>query len=94
MAICPGARLGPYEVLSSVGAGGMAEVSRARDTRLDRIVAIKILPEHAAGRDGLREPFQRKTGPLSSPNNLRSGVPSDLASRSVWVEAENGGAYI
>lgn len=67
MAICPGARLGPYEVLSSVGAGGMAEVSRARDTRLDRIVAIKILPEHAADRDGLREPFQGKLGRFHRP---------------------------
>ena len=45
MALITGARLGPYEILSALGAGGMGEVYRARDTRLDRDVAIKILPE-------------------------------------------------
>ena len=43
MPILPGRRLGPYEILSAIGAGGMGEVYRARDTRLDRIVAIKVL---------------------------------------------------
>jgi len=45
LALTLGARLGPYEILSALGAGGMGEVYRARDTRLDRDVAIKILPE-------------------------------------------------
>ena len=45
MPISPGARLGSYEVLSPLGAGGMGEVYKARDTRLDRIVAIKVLPD-------------------------------------------------
>ena len=44
MPIITGKRLGPYEILSAIGAGGMGEVYRAKDTRLDRIVAIKILP--------------------------------------------------
>src|ERR1700688_3852241 len=44
MAIVPGRRLGPYEILSAIGAGGMGEVYKARDTRLDRNVAIKVLP--------------------------------------------------
>ena len=45
MALTPGVRLGPYEILSALGAGGMGEVYRARDTRLNRDVAIKVLPD-------------------------------------------------
>jgi serine/threonine protein kinase len=47
MALQLGQRLGPYEILSAIGAGGMGEVYRARDTRLNRTVAIKVLPAHA-----------------------------------------------
>ena len=46
MPLSPGTRLGPYEVLGPLGAGGMGEVYRAKDTRLDRSVAIKVLPSH------------------------------------------------
>ena len=46
MPLTPGARLGPYEVIAALGAGGMGEVYRARDTRLDRDVAITVLPSH------------------------------------------------
>jgi serine/threonine protein kinase len=59
MPTLPGRRLGPYEILSAIGAGGMGEVHRARDIRLDRIVAIKILPTHLADKSELREPFER-----------------------------------
>ena len=69
MAILPGRRLGPYEILSSVGAGGMGEVYRARDTRLDRIVAIKILPDHLASRADLRERFEREARTIASLNH-------------------------
>ena len=48
MRLDPGTRLGPYEIVSAIGAGGMGEVYRARDTRLKRDVALKILPESFA----------------------------------------------
>jgi len=66
MPLTPSTRLGPYEILSSIGAGGMGEVYRARDTRLDRTVAIKILPEHLSGNPQLRERFDREAKAISS----------------------------
>jgi eukaryotic-like serine/threonine-protein kinase len=69
MAILPGRRLGPYEILSSIGAGGMGEVYLARDTRLDRIVAIKVLPTHLADRSELRERFEREARTIASLNH-------------------------
>src|SRR5258708_16094504 len=69
MAILPGRRLGPHEILSSVGAGGMGEVYRARDTRLARIVAIKVLPSHLADRPELRERFEREARTIASLNH-------------------------
>ena len=58
-ALTAGSHLGPYEILSVAGAGGMGEVYRARDTRLSRIVAIKVLPQHLSGQAELRERFER-----------------------------------
>src|ERR1700682_5504977 len=69
MPILPGRRLGPYEILSAIGAGGMGEVYRARDTRLDRIVAIKVLPTHLADRTELRERFEREARTIASLNH-------------------------
>src|SRR6202521_2655484 len=69
MPILPGRRLGPYEILSAIGAGGMGEVYRARDTRLDRIVAIKVLPTHLADRSDLRERFEREARTIASLNH-------------------------
>ena len=66
MALPPSTRLGPYEVLSSIGAGGMGEVYRARDTRLDRTVAIKILPTHLSFSPQARERFEREAKAISS----------------------------
>ena len=58
MALAPGTRLGPYEVTVQIGAGGMGEVYRARDTRLDRTVAIKVLSTEVAGDTDLRSRFE------------------------------------
>jgi serine/threonine protein kinase len=60
MALAPGTRLGPYEVVGALGAGGMGEVYRARDTRLDRSVAIKVLPVALAGDPARRSRFERE----------------------------------
>ena len=65
MALDPGTRLGPYEVLSAIGAGGMGEVYRARDTRLDRSVAVKILPAALAADPQFRERFDREARAVS-----------------------------
>src|SRR5258707_1137289 len=69
MGVKAGTRLGPYEILTSIGAGGMGEVYRARDTRLDRIVAIKVLPSHLADRSELRERFEREARTIASLNH-------------------------
>ena len=64
-----GTKLGPYEITGAIGAGGMGEVYRARDTRLDRIVAIKVLPTHLADRSELRERFEREAHTIASLNH-------------------------
>jgi serine/threonine-protein kinase len=69
MALTSGTRLGPHEILSAIGAGGMGEVYRARDTRLIRIVAIKVLPTHLADRSELRERFEREARTIASLNH-------------------------
>ena len=69
MALSPGDRLGPYDVIAAIGAGGMGEVYKARDTRLDRSVAIKVLPEHIAKREDLRARFEREARAVASLNH-------------------------
>ena len=69
MALITGTRLGPYEILSALGAGGMGEVYKARDTRLDRIVAIKILPAHVASDPDLRGRFEREARAVAALNH-------------------------
>jgi serine/threonine protein kinase len=66
MNLAIGARLGPYEVLSPLGAGGMGEVYRARDTRLDRTVAVKILAQHLSSTPERRQRFDREARAISS----------------------------
>jgi len=65
MTVSAGIRLGPYEVLSPLGAGGMGEVWKARDTRLERIVAIKVLPQHLSSSPELRLRFEREAKTIS-----------------------------
>ena len=69
MALESGTRLGPYEVLSALGAGGMGEVYKARDTRLDRLVAIKVLPDALASHPERHERFEREARTISSLNH-------------------------
>jgi Tol biopolymer transport system component len=69
MSLSSGARLGPYEILSALGEGGMGEVYRARDTRLERIVAIKVLTTALAADPQLRERFEREARAISSLNH-------------------------
>jgi serine/threonine protein kinase/Tol biopolymer transport system component len=69
MSLNEGTRLGPYEIGSPVGAGGMGEVYRARDTRLDRTVAIKILPRHLSENPEARERFEREARAISGLNH-------------------------
>ena len=66
MSLQPSTRLGPYEIISAIGAGGMGEVYRARDTRLDRIVAVKVLPAHLSTNSQSRERFEREAKAISS----------------------------
>src|SRR5262252_10962240 len=65
MALASGAHVGSYEILSLLGAGGMGEVYKARDTRLDRTVAIKILPDTLAADPQFRERFDREARAIS-----------------------------
>ena len=76
--LAPGARLGPYEVLAPIGAGGMGEVYRARDSRLGRTVAIKILPEHLSSNAQLRERFLREARTISGLNHPHICTLHDL----------------
>ena len=69
MTIASGTKLGPYEVLEPIGAGGMGEVYKATDTRLDRTVAIKVLPSHVSDNPQVRERFEREARTISQLNH-------------------------
>ena len=69
MPLASGTTLGPYQIESPLGGGGMGEVYKARDTRLDRTVAIKVLPAHVADDPDLRQRFEREAKTISSLNH-------------------------
>src|ERR1700721_1733433 len=66
MALTSGTKLGPYEIQSPLGAGGMGEVYRGKDTRLDRTVAIKLLPKHLSSDPELRQRLEREAKAISA----------------------------
>ena len=72
MSISPGSRLGPYEILSLLGAGGMGEVYRARDPRLAREVAIKVLPAERMADESRRRRFIHEGRAASALNHPKS----------------------
>src|SRR5512135_2637502 len=69
MGLSAGTRLGPYEIADALGAGGMGEVYRARDTRLDRTVAIKVLTSALTANDDVRARFEREARAISGLNH-------------------------
>ncbi len=81
MALTSGTKLGPYEILSPLGAGGMGEVYRARDTRLGRDVAIKVLPNHLSSNADLKQRFEREARAISSLNHPRICTLHDVGNQ-------------
>ena len=86
MSLTPGAKLGPYEILNSLGAGGMGEVYLANDTRLHRKVAVKILPTHLAEDSERRKRFEREARVVASLNHLHICAVYDIGEQ----ETERG----
>ena len=81
MSLTPGAKLGSYEIIAPVGAGGMGEVYKAKDIRLDRTVAIKVLPSHLADNARLRDRFEREARAVSSLNHPHICTLYDIGSQ-------------
>jgi eukaryotic-like serine/threonine-protein kinase len=81
MGLPTGTRLGPYEIGEPLGAGGMGEVYRARDTRLDRTVAIKVLPQHLADTPEARQRFEREARAVSALNHPHICTLHDVGSQ-------------
>src|SRR5580693_9190070 len=78
MQLSAGARLGPYEILDAIAAGGMGEVYRARDTRLERTVAVKILPAQFSSDPLRKQRFEREAKTISSLNHPNICVLFDV----------------
>src|SRR5271167_4952446 len=78
MSLAPGTMLGPYEIGAPLGAGGMGEVYRARDTRLERTVAVKILPQERSNDPSRKQRFEREAKTISSLNHPHICVLHDV----------------
>jgi serine/threonine protein kinase len=87
MSLTAGSRLGPYEIVSPLGAGGMGEVYRARDTRLDRTVALKVLPAEFTSEPTRRARFEREARAISALEHPHICTLHDVGD-------ENGQAYL
>ena len=81
MPIAPGTKLGPYEIVAPLGAGGMGEVYRARDTRLERAVAVKILPAQFSSDPIRKQRFEREAKTISSLNHPNICTLHDIGSQ-------------
>src|ERR1051326_416460 len=81
MPLSAGEKLGRYEIVAALGAGGMGEVYKARDTRLERFVAIKVLPVHIAQREDLRQRFEHEARAVASLNHPHICVLHDIGNR-------------
>src|SRR5436309_9764409 len=85
MPLTSGTKLGPYEIQSPLGAGGMGEVYRAIDTRLDRTVAIKILPDHLSQSPEAKQRFDREARAISSLNHPNICTLHDIGHQN-WTD--------
>jgi serine/threonine protein kinase len=81
MALTSGTKLGPYEILAPLGAGGMGEVYRAKDTRLDRTVAIKVLPSHLSSNPELKQRMEREAKAISALQHANICTLHDIGSQ-------------
>src|SRR6516165_11606387 len=81
MPLAPGTQLGPYEITAALGAGGMGEVYRARDTRLERTVAIKILPSPFSADTVRKQRFEREAKAISQLNHPHICILHDIGSQ-------------
>jgi len=90
MALETGTKLGPYEIVSQLGAGGMGEVYKARDTRLDRTVAVKVLPPTLSANPESRQRFEREAKAVSSLNHPHICTLHDIGAYKHFCPGEQG----
>src|SRR5579863_4714520 len=91
MSLAPGTHLGPFEILAPIGAGGMGEVYRAKDTKLKREVALKVLPDSFADDPARLARFQREAEMLASLNHRNIAQIYGVEDRAIVMELVEGG---